>query len=45
LAGSAFKGLKFYSKLTGCERGVLVYGGAESYTRSGFQVRSWACCS
>ena len=39
--GSMFDGLNYWRKLTGCENGMLCYGGGESYNRNGIQVRAW----
>ena len=39
--GSMFDGLNFWRKLSGVEKGMLCYGGSESYDRNGFQVRAW----
>ena len=40
--GSMFDGLNFWRKLSGVGKGMLCYGGNESYDRNGFNVRSWA---
>jgi len=42
VAADFFKGLNYYKKLSGAERGILVYGGTESYMRQGHRVLSWA---
>ena len=39
--GSMFDGLNFWRKLSGVEKGMLCYGGNESYDRNGFIVRAW----
>ena len=39
--GSMFDGLNFWRKLSGAEKGMLCYGGNESYDRNGFHVRAW----
>ena len=39
--GSMFDGLNFWRKISGVEKGMLCYGGGESYDRNGFNVRSW----
>ncbi len=45
LAGDAYKTLHYYAGLTGDPRGLVAYGGLESYERGDFRVRSWARCS
>ena len=45
LAGDAFQGLDYYLGLAGGGRGVLIYGGDESYLRREHLVRSWWLCS
>lgn len=42
LGGDAFRGLHYFAKLTGDARGLVVYGGTESYPRGDFQVRGWS---
>jgi hypothetical protein len=41
VASDAFRGLDYYTKLSGGSGGILVYGGDESYQRRGHQVRAW----
>ena len=41
VASSMFSGLSYWQELSQCNGGMLIYGGAESYTRNGMQVRSW----
>ena len=41
VASSMFSGLDYWQKLSQSEDGMLIYGGAESYTRKGMKVRSW----
>ena len=42
VSGNMMSGLDYWCKLDGTDSGMLIYGGTESYTRSGIQVRSWA---
>ncbi len=39
--GSMFEGLDYWRKLSGDQNGMLCYGGNESYTRNGIDVRAW----
>ena len=39
--GGMFDGLNYWRKLSGIEKGMLCYGGNESYNRNGFNVRAW----
>ena len=39
--GGMFDGLNYWRKLSGIEKGMLCYGGNESYNRNGFSVRAW----
>ena len=39
--GSMFDGLNYWRQLSGCEDGMLCYGGNESCNRNGFRVRAW----
>ena len=41
VSGSMFDALNYWNKLDQGETGMLVYGGAESYVRNGYRVRSW----
>ncbi len=42
VASDFFRGLRHWEKLSGdAGRGILVYGGGDSYPRSGVAVRSW----
>ncbi len=41
IASDAFRGLDYYTKLSGGSGGILVYGGDESYPRRGHQIRAW----
>lgn len=41
IASDFFKGLEYWSKLSGGDGGLLVYGGDSSNMRRGFTVRSW----
>ena len=41
VSSSMFSGLDYWQKLSQSEDGMLIYGGAESYTRKGMKVRSW----
>ncbi len=41
VASSMFSGLNYWQKLSQCNDGMLIYGGADSYTRNGIKVRSW----
>lgn len=41
----AFRGLDFYSELSGARSSVLVHGGSESYRRAAHVVRPWFACS
>lgn len=41
ITGNMFSGLNYWQKLAQTDAGMLVYGGSESYTRQGMQVRSW----
>ncbi|MDD4818257.1 MAG: ATP-binding protein [Victivallaceae bacterium] len=38
---SMFEGLDYWRKLSGDSHGMLCYGGNESYTRNGIDVRAW----
>jgi hypothetical protein len=44
VARDAFRGLRHYAELSGDPRGVLVYGGEQSYRRGDFWVRGWWGC-
>ncbi len=41
ISSDMLAGLEYYRKLTASEQGLLVYGGDESYARSGHGVRPW----
>lgn len=41
LAGDAFRGLDYYTGLSGDPGGLLVYGGDDSYGRGRHSVRAW----
>jgi len=45
VASDFFRGLDFYTGLSGDEGGMLVYGGDESYQRKNHAVRSWRECT
>lgn len=47
VASDFFDGLKYWMSLKGntAKKGMLVYGGDESYDREGVQVRAWHRCS
>ena len=42
VSGSMLDGLNYWRSLDRGDAGMLIYGGAENYTRSGIAVRSWA---
>lgn len=45
VASDAFRGLDAYLALSGDRGGILVHGGAESYSRDRHEVRAWFACS
>ena len=42
VSDSLFDGLNYWRELDKSNSGMLIYGGSESYSRNGFQVRSWS---
>ncbi len=42
ISGAMFSGLNYWCGLAQNRGGMLIYGGNESYTRNGFQVRAWS---
>ena len=42
ISSSMMAGLDYWRTLNQSQDGMLVYGGADNYTRNGIQVRSWA---
>jgi len=42
VSGNMFDALDYWRALDKTDAGMLVYGGAENYTRNGIRVRSWA---
>jgi uncharacterized protein len=45
VVADAFRGLEHYLSLSGDARGVLVYGGDESYPRGRHLLRTWWACT
>ncbi len=41
VTSNMFSGLNYWQGLSQSNGGMLIYGGSESYTRNGMQVRSW----